>query len=230
MDQGDKKDEKLDRDRRNFLRNTVVASAVIAAVGAAAVLKSVNPPPSTTAAPTSFPRVLIVDVKSGQVANVNTLTDNLPITFNYPLEEVQPNILVKVGQKAEGGIGPDGDIVAFSDVCQHLGCNPVYVPAGGSPAYPVGYVAKGPEFVCPCHGSKYDLLNNAAVIEPSPTPRAVPPVMLDIDDDGNIYAVGMGPPTVYGWGTPGSSDVTADLVGGTLDPSSPTSASSQGSG
>ncbi|MDA4122528.1 MAG: Rieske 2Fe-2S domain-containing protein [Thaumarchaeota archaeon] len=230
MDHGEKKDEKLDRDRRTFLRNTVVASAVIAAVGAAAVLKSVNPPPSTTAAPSSFPRVLIVDVKSGQVANVNTLTNNVPITFSYPLEEVQPNILVKVGQPAQNGIGPDGDIVAFSDVCQHLGCNPVYIPAGGSPSFDTQYVAPGPEFICPCHGSKYDLLKDAAVLPNSPTPRAVPPVILDIDDDGNIYAVGMGPPTVYGWGTPGSTDVTADLLGGTLDPSVSASNSSQGSG
>ena len=40
---------------------------------------------------------------------------NQPITFNYPLDD-EPNIMVKLGQKAEGGVGPDGDIVAFSQI------------------------------------------------------------------------------------------------------------------
>lgn len=213
MDTDDKKEDKVDRDRRNFLRNTVVASAVIAVAGAAAVAKSLNTTQSTAAA---FPTILITDANTGQVANVNTLTVNEPILFYYPLEQIEPNLLIKLGQPAQGGIGPDGDIVAFSDVCQHLGCYPGFVAKGGSPPCNKSYVASGPIFYCCCHGSKYDLLNNATIIQPSPAPCPVPAVMMDVDDQGNIYAIGMGPPTIKGHGTQCGTDVSADLEGGTI--------------
>jgi len=225
LDKDDKNGEKVDNERRNFLRNTVVASAIIAAVGAAAVVKSINTTQSTAA--TSFPTILVVDANTGQVANVNTLTPNVPLLFYYPLEQIEPNILVKLGQKAQFGVGPDGDIVAFSDVCQHLGCNPGFVAAGSAPPCDPSYTASGPIMYCCCHGSKYDLLNNASVIQPSPAPRAVPRVILSVDEQGDIYATGMGPPTIFGHGTPGGSDVSADLQGGIVV--SESSSTSQGS-
>jgi arsenite oxidase small subunit len=223
LDQDEKKAEKVDNERRNFLKTTVVASAIVAVVGAAAVVKSINTAETTSAL--TFPTIQVVDANTGQVANVNTLTPNVPLLFYYPLEQIEPNILVKLGQKAANGIGPDGDIVAFSDVCQHLGCYPGYVPVGGSPTCNSGYTATVPMFYCCCHGSKYDLTNDAAVIQPSPAPRAVPRVILDVDDEGNIYATGMGPPTIFGHGTPGSTDVTADLQGGTVVAATSTSVS-----
>ena len=67
------------------------------------------PPPAVP----NFPVILI--------ANLSDLEVGVPISFNYPLEET-PNILVKLGVQAKGGVGPDSDIVAFSQVCQHLGC------------------------------------------------------------------------------------------------------------
>jgi hypothetical protein len=36
-----------------------------------------------------------------------------------------------------------------------------------------------------------------------------------VDGSGNIFATGMEGPTIYQHGTAGSSDVTADLQGGT---------------
>ena len=47
------------------------------------------------------------------VANLSDLEVGIPIDFNYPLEET-PNILVKLGQEALNGVGPDGDIVGYS--------------------------------------------------------------------------------------------------------------------
>ena len=55
------------------------------------------------------------------IATLSDLQVGIPISFNYPLEET-PNILVKLGQQAQGGVGPDNDIVAFSQICQHMGC------------------------------------------------------------------------------------------------------------
>ena len=46
-------------------------------------------------------------------------------------------------------------------------------PAGFIAAVHPSYVAKGPEMYCCCHGSIYDMLNDAKVIG-GPAPRPVP--------------------------------------------------------
>jgi len=158
---------------------------------------------STTSSP--FPKVMIATL-----SDVSTTT---PVYFNYPLEET-PNILVKLGAAAPGGVGPDNDIVAFSQVCQHLGCIYGFVPTGGAPTCDTSYKAPGPEGYCCCHGAIYDLANAGAVLS-GPAPRPVPQVTLEFDSSsGNIYAVGMGPPSIFGHDT-GSSNVLNDLQGGT---------------
>ena len=147
------------------------------------------------------------------VANISDLAANKTLYFYYPLTDT-PNMLVKLGTKATGGVGPDGDIVAFSQICQHLGCSIGYVGAGGSPACDSSYSAPGPEAYCCCHGTAYDLANGAKVLG-GPAPRPVPQVILKVDSSGNIYATGMTSPTIFGYNT-GSSDVSADLTGGTV--------------
>jgi len=151
-----------------------------------------------------FPRV--------KVAQLNDLTVGQPIAFKYPLEN-EPNILVKLGTKAVGGVGPDGDIVAFSSICQHLGCIFGFQDAGSSPVCNPSYKADGPVGYCCCHGSVYDFVNKGNVIG-GPSPRPVPQVLLEVDSSGNIFATGMGPPTIFGHDT-GSNDVSGDLKGGT---------------
>jgi len=164
---------------------------------------------STTSAASSssspFPKLM--------VANVSDLLKSQPISFNYPLQET-PNILVKLGVKATGGVGPDGDIVAYSVVCQHLGCIYAFLPTGTGPGCDPSYKAAGPQGYCCCHGTEYDLANGGAVIS-GPAPRAVPQVILSVDASGDIYAIGMTPPTIFGHNT-GSNDVLNDLQGGTL--------------
>jgi arsenite oxidase small subunit len=148
------------------------------------------------------------------VANISGVSTTQAIYFNYPLEET-PSILIKLGVAGSGGVGPDNDIVAFSQVCQHLGCIYGFVPKGGSPTCDSSYKAPGPEGYCCCHGSVFDFANGGAVIG-GPSPRPVPQVTLEFDSaTGNIYAVGMGPPSIFGHNT-GSNDVLNDLQGGTL--------------
>lgn len=162
---------------------------------------------SSTSGPASpFPRL--------RAANVSDLSGGKTVTFNYPLENT-PNLLAKVGEKVEGGVGPDGDIVAYSQLCQHLGCVWGYVPSGGSPKCDSSYKAAGPVGYCCCHGSVYDLANAGKVVE-GPSPRPQPQVTLEFDaSSGDIFAVGMGPPTIFGHDT-GSNDVLNDLQGGTV--------------
>ncbi len=206
--------------RRDFLGIALAAAVVLLVAGVAAVASSlVNPGfvpqetvtttrtgSSVTTSASGFPRV--------KVANLSDLQVGKWVTFNYPLEET-PNLLAKLGQKAEGGVGPDGDIVAYSQICQHLGCVVGYVSTGASPSCDSSYVASAPVGYCCCHGSAYDLTKGAAVLS-GPSPRPVPQVILEVDSStGDIYATGMTPPTIFGHDT-GSSDVTQDLKGGTL--------------
>ncbi len=48
-----------------------------------------------------------------------------------------------------------------------------------------------------------------------PSLRPEPQVILEVDSNGDIYATGMKPPSIFGHNT-GSNDVTADLQGGTV--------------
>jgi arsenite oxidase small subunit len=177
--------------------------------GIASTMKSILIPSIPQSAQTgtlNFPRV--------KVGNVSTLTNGSIVTFNYPLDD-EPNIMAKLGAPASGGVGPDKDIVAFSQICQHAGCPSVaYVPKGSSPQCRKTYVAEMPVGYCCCHGSVYDFTDGAKVIG-GPSPRPQPQVILDVDASGDIYAVGMEPPTIFGHNT-GSSDVSADLQGGNL--------------
>jgi arsenite oxidase small subunit len=197
-------DEQLpNQHRRNFLKLAVSLSTLVSIAGIGAVIKSVMNPTVATTTLSQFPRV--------KIAQLSDLEVNQPIVFAYPLDN-EPNILVKLGQKADGGIGPEGDIVAFSALCQHLGCVFGFQPTGTSPKCDSSYKSPGPVGYCCCHGSAYDLLHNAKVIS-GPSPRQQPQVILEIDEQSNIFAKGMGPPTIFGHNT-GSSDVTADLEGG----------------
>jgi arsenite oxidase small subunit len=146
-----------------------------------------------------------------KVAQLTDLTIGQPIAFNYPLDN-EPNILVKLGTKADGGVGPDEDIVGFSNICQHLGCIYGFQAPGSTPACNSAYKTDGPVGYCCCHGSVFDLANKANVIA-GPSPRPQPQVLLEVDPSGNIFATGMGPPTIFGHDT-GSNDVSGDLQGG----------------
>ena len=207
---GGTKPEKDEESRRNFVKSALAVGLVLALGGIAAVTKSlwtqVSGNQSSTGTGLGFPKV--------KVANASALVVDSPVTFNYPLDD-EPNVLVKLGQKAKGGVGPDGDIVAFSLVCQHLGCIYAYQASGSSPQCNSSFRASGPVGYCCCHGSVYDFLDSAKVIG-GPSPRPEPQVTLEFDNaTGDIYAVGMGTPTIFGHET-GSSDVSADLQGGTL--------------
>jgi arsenite oxidase small subunit len=197
-------------DRRNFLKLAAAAGGAVTILALASSIKAFTfiPVATTTLA---WPKITVTNIKS-----LELLT---PVTFNYPLTNT-PNILVKLGVKAKGGVGPDEDIVAFSDICQHLGCFYGFVPPDGSPPCNKSYKASLSEGYCCCHGSQYDFVDGAKVIG-GPAPRPVPQVQLEYDPStGNINALSMGPPTIFGHGPPGTTDpalvLQYDLQGGTV--------------
>jgi arsenite oxidase small subunit len=197
-------------ERRDFLKLVAAAGGAVTLAAVLSTLKSATFVPQSTA-PSSWPTVTIT--------NINQLTNLTPFIFNYPLTNT-PNVIVKLGVPATNGIGPNGDIVAFSVICQHLGCQYSFIPPGASPVCNSSYKAAIPMGYCCCHGSQYDFVHGAKVIG-GPAPRSVPMVQLQFDSaTGNITAVGMGPPTIFGHGPPGTTDsaevMQYDLQGGDL--------------
>jgi nitrite reductase/ring-hydroxylating ferredoxin subunit len=75
---------------------------------------------------------------------------------------------------------PDGELVAFSQLCTHLSC--AVVPK----------VAEG-VFHCPCHAGYFDLRTGKNIAGPPPRPLAR--IVLETDGD-HIYAVGVEARTV----------------------------------
>ncbi len=181
--------EKIDEQRRTLIKGVIGASIITTILGAGSIATYIFSP--TAASSRQYPKV--------KVANISELTDGNAIKFCYPLTG-EVNLLIKVGTPVENGVGPNKDIVAFSAICQHLGCIiEKYYPTG-EPFYN-GKYQKVME--CPCHGSVYDVTQDAKVIA-GPAPRPLPRVILEYDDStGDIYAVGMVGPVILGKGRAG---------------------------
>jgi arsenite oxidase small subunit len=200
--------------KRSFLRTLLAAGAIATIASAVSGLRALVYVPSTTSgtsgtATLSWPKLKLI--------NAASLEPLKPLRFNYPLTDTQ-NFLVKLGMKAENGVGPDSDIVAFSEICQHLGCYYGFEPTGASPPCNSLYKASVPMGYCCCHGSQYDFTHSARVIG-GPAPRPLPQVILEYDQKTHdIYVVGMEPPNIYGHGPQGSTNpedvLRYDLEGG----------------
>ncbi len=124
-------------------------------------------PPVETAQ--GYPRVM--------VASMGSLEVDTPVMFEYPLKG-QGNLLVKLGRPARGGVGPDGDVVAYSNQCTHMGC--VLTDYDGQ------HKVLGP---CPCHFTTFDLTLDGEVTLGHATEK-LPRVILEMDGD-DIFAVGV---------------------------------------
>lgn len=183
-----------DESRRNFIKALFAAGAIATIGGLGSVGRYLTPQVTWAKA---WPVLKVLPLN--QLTQVNITN---PITFNYPLIN-QPNYLLKLGVKAKMGIGPDGDIVAFSQICQHLGCYWKPYPGGANPICNSSYSYPTPFGFCCCHGSHYDLVNGGALLENdflTPAPLPLPQVILDVDSSGNIIVKGMTPPNIYGFG------------------------------
>jgi len=208
-----KRNETGNASRRDFLKILLAAGSAFTVAAGASVFRFLTyiptANPNQPATQLAWPRI--------KLGNTNSLEPLIPLRFNYPLVNT-PNVLVKLGVKAENGVGPDEDIVAYSIICQHLGCYFGFQPSGSSPPCDTSFQAPVAEGYCCCHGGQYDFTQGAKVIG-GPPPRPVPSVQLEYDAaTGDIYAVAMSPPTIFGHGPPGATDpqsvLSYDLQGG----------------
>ncbi len=155
---------KVDVGRRWFL-----SGAGVAAAGAAAATVL---PQSAKAAPA----LARVSYPTNRLANVNDLKANTPLQVAYPDADA-PGVLLKLGAKAPGGVGPDGDIVGFTTVCPHKG-------------FPLAYHASDKSMNCPGHYSRFDCENGGQQIWGQAT-QNLPQYVLRVDSKGDIYADGV---------------------------------------
>jgi arsenite oxidase small subunit len=145
------------------------------AAGVAVVAGGVEPAVAGAKA-AGYPRVKIAELKQLKV--------NRPIDFDYPLKG-QSSMLIDLGHAVPGGVGRRKSIVAYSTLCQHLGC-------------PVAYNRKLREFACPCHQTHYDPERLGSIIQGVAT-RALPRVILQVKA-GAVWAVAVDG-LVYGYRT-----------------------------
>jgi arsenite oxidase small subunit len=137
-------------------------------------------PPADAAPPAAvsgYPRI--------RVAGLADLSAGEPIRFDYPLQG-QSNILIKLGASAAGGVGPEADIVAFNELCTHMGC-----PIGS--LFNADHNVLGP---CACHFTTFDLTHRGMVVLGQATEN-LPQVILEVEGD-DIIAVGVNG-IIYGY-------------------------------
>ncbi len=157
--------------RRHFL-------AVTGATTATVVLGDVFPgrvwgqDPQTPAELTTLSRT--------PIGRLSELQADVPVMFDYGGENaINTCMLVKLGEKAGGGIGEDQDVVAFSSRCTHMGGDIEGI-------YNAQYKVAGP---CPEHLTTFDLTRHGMVVAGHAT-QALPQILLEFDGD-DIVAVGI---------------------------------------
>ena len=147
----------------------IAAAGVVVPVGFVLATDDADTSGATGAELARFPTTL--------VGSVGELTVGRPIFFDYPLVG-QSNVLIRLGERAIGGVGRDRDIVAYSNLCTHMGCEVT--------DFQPDHHLLGP---CPCHFSTFDLSRNGQVALGQAT-QNLPRVLLEIDE-GRISATGL---------------------------------------
>jgi arsenite oxidase small subunit len=154
----------VDVGRRQFLRGGVMSAA-----GAAA---------ATIVTPTAANAQALarVEYPVNRLANVADLAVNEPLDVAYP-DADSPGVLLKLGSAVPGGVGPDGDIVAFSVLCPHKG-------------WPLSYNAGDKTLNCPGHFSRFDCEAGGQQTWGHAT-QNLPQFKLRVDEKGDIFADGV---------------------------------------
>lgn len=153
--------------RRNFLIASGVTTTVMVTLNRGTALAHEFPATITT-----FPRKF--------VAKLSDLKLDEPVDFTYPDEGAHADsMIVRMGVRAGGGIGPGEDVVAFNYACTHQ---------GGSlfGSYKKDTKSLG---ACPLHLSTYDLTRHGILIS-GQAYQSLPQVLLELEGD-DIYANGI---------------------------------------
>lgn len=152
--------------RRSFLKGSGLAVA-IPLVGSTAALAKDDGASSDTGTTLDYPEVAI--------GNASQLPVNKAVNFNYP-DDNSPCAMIRMDRAVPGGVGPDKDIVAYSILCNHMGCPLIYEPDSRT-------------FKCPCHFSIFDSEKAGQMVTVQAT-EDLPRIVLSYSkDSGDVKAV-----------------------------------------
>jgi arsenite oxidase small subunit len=127
---------------------------------------------AVTARTARYPRI--------KVGRLSALKQDKPVIIRYPGKaEGQKALLIKLGEPALGGIGPNRDVVAFNAFCTHQG-GPL------EDQYDAKNKIMGP---CEFHLSSFDLTRHGMMVSASAV-QNLPQIVLELKGD-DIYAVGV---------------------------------------
>ena len=143
--------------------------------------------PGRVAAQDEERRVRFAAYPRFRVGSLSSLVDDEPRSFLYPDDGPHSiSFLVKLGERAGGGVGPAQDVVAFNALCPHQ---------GGllRDSYDARHKVAGP---CPLHLTTFDLRRHGLVVAGHAT-QELPQVVLEIEGD-DIFAVGISG-LIYGY-------------------------------
>jgi ubiquinol-cytochrome c reductase iron-sulfur subunit len=176
----------VDKDRRRFL--TVATAAVGGAGGIAAAVPFVSylQPSARTKATGGPVEYDISKLKPGEMRIAKWRGKPIWILrrTKESLESLKANadtdkLADPASEKSEQPLyaknatrARNPEYLVVEGLCTHLGCSPTYIPEGSSDAPEAGW--KG-GFLCPCHGSMFDLAGRVYAGVPAPTNLPIPP-------------------------------------------------------
>ena len=127
---------------------------------------------AVTARTARYPRI--------KVGRLSALKQDKPVIIRYPGKaDGQKALLIKLGEPALGGIGPNRDVVAFNAFCTHQG-GPL------EDQYDAKNKIMGP---CEFHLSSFDLTRHGMMVSASAV-QNLPQIVLELKGD-DIYEVGV---------------------------------------
>jgi arsenite oxidase small subunit len=109
------------------------------------------------------------------IAPLERIVRGAVIPFAYP-DPGAPAVLLRLGEPALGGVGPNREIVAYSTLCTHKGC-------------PVAYRPERKLMICPCHWSTFDPARGGTLVIGQAS-QGLPRIELRIEG-GLVQAVGV---------------------------------------
>jgi arsenite oxidase small subunit len=122
------------------------------------------------------PALARVDYPANRLANIRDLKVNEPLAIAYP-DADSPGVLLKLGTRVVDGVGPEGDVVAFSTLCPHKG-------------FPLFFRADDRTLNCPGHYSRFDCEKGGLEIWGHAT-QNLAQFRLRVDAAGDIHAEGV---------------------------------------
>jgi len=184
-------EKQVDSGRRNMLVATCTAGGVVGIATAGALVSSFQPSERAKAAGAPV-EVDISDVKPGELKVVEwrgkpvwilrrtpemmaSLAKNDPQLADPNSDKVYQLEMPIYCKNEERARKEHKETLVVVGICSHLGCSPSSrFTAGAQPNLPDDWTGG---FLCPCHGSTFDLSARVFKNKPAPTNLDVPPYM-----------------------------------------------------